>query len=176
MNRGSFTSPAVAVHNAPCLLMVLIGPPRPFLFEGDTDIPHALVQVIKGISMLGRYASSVILLVFSMSSAVVHAQGGGSLTYGAVSQAVPVNGGIWLVILFAVIAIVGFTVLRRQKLNATVGALLVITGVVSVISLGAYVQDSDAIPAAVQLDNPSGGSVPVPEGYQQYVNSSGVQL
>jgi hypothetical protein len=140
--------------------------------RGDRDFQRVLV----GRRVLGSLAA---LALYSVSG-VVLAQAGGSLTYAPVAAgngvtAVPVAGGFWLLGVAALLAGLGARRLRRRHVVSGVALL----GVAAALALGnfgqsALLSEAVAVSAEVELDNPEGGSVPVPQGLQSYLNTSGV--
>lgn len=128
--------------------------------------------------MNSRQMASIVagVLVFGASTPTI-AQNGGVLQYGPNAIGVPVGGGIALLVLGGLLAAAAFWVIRRGgNVNriATV-ATLAVAALVSWLSGAQIVHDAWAN-GGILLDNPSGGSVPVPEGQESYLNASGVTL
>ena len=101
---------------------------------------------------------------------------GGSLSYGPAGQAVPTGSGLWLGLLGILLAGFALFALHLHNKGSGMTTLLVVASSLVALAGGLYVQDAGAPPASVELDNPQGGTVTVPVGPLQYINTSGISL
>jgi hypothetical protein len=109
-------------------------------------------------------------------SAIAQAQTqtGGSMTYGPASAAVPISA-LFLVPLGIAMAFLGYRAIRKHGAAHLIGVLLMLGGVGTVVSSGFQVQEAVAS-AIIELSNPDGGTVDLPETSAEYRNTSGVPL
>ncbi len=108
------------------------------------------------------------------------AQSAGNLVYGPAPlatavQAVPLPV-LFLIPLGIAMAVSGVLFLRKYGSRHLLGSLLAAVGLATVLANGLYVQRVIALNPAIELTNPEGGNVVVPEGSQEYINVSGVDL
>lgn len=111
----------------------------------------------------------------------VIAQPTGSLTYApllgnsATTQPVPFPL-FWLFPLGLFLAAIGVRFIMKDGAGHTLGVLLAVGGAGALLASGIHMQRVIAQPPApVELNEPGGGTVVVPGGFQEYVNTSGVE-
>lgn len=125
--------------------------------------------------MMKRLTAVVCCITPLVFTSLAFAQGG-SLDYGPVGQAIPTGNGLWLALLGVLVVGFGSLALHRRANGKAMTTLLVVASSLVVLAGGLYVQDAGAPPASVELDNPRGGTVAVPVGPLQYINTSGISL
>ena len=129
-----------------------------------------------------RYALGITVTCLGVSPCTLAQSGSMSYTpaspvsAAASAQAIPTIGALGLLALAVVLGLLGFWALRSGHAGRALG--LLIAGLLSLafVAGGLSVPDAGAPPALVFLDNPAGGTVPVPESFQEYNNNSGVAL
>ncbi|MEZ5573728.1 MAG: midcut-by-XrtH protein [Halioglobus sp.] len=127
-----------------------------------------------------RVMAVVSFFITAVFSGLSYGQSG-SMNYAPTSamQAapVPIDGHWWLLLLALAVGGLGYRALRQHQAGRVVGMLLSFGLSLSLVAVGLYTQDAGAPPTpVVNLDNAAGGSVPVPDYFQEYLNNSGVEV
>lgn len=128
-----------------------------------------------------RVIAVFVFFITALISSLSYGQG--SMSYAptsamqAVAAPVPVDGNLWLLLLALAVGGLGYQVLRRQQAGRVAGILLGCSMALALVGGGLYIQDAGAPPLpVVNLDDVSGGDVIVPESFQEYRNTSGVEI
>ena len=130
--------------------------------------------------MYSRPTSALSIFLATLFSSLAYGQSG-SLSYvpASIAQAapVPIDGSLWLLLLALAIGGVSYWALRRRETGRVFGAILSVSASIALVVGGLYIKDVDAVaPPVVNLDSATGGSVVVPEYFQEYLNASGVEI
>jgi hypothetical protein len=124
--------------------------------------------------------SALFIFITTLFSCVVYGQSG-SLSYVPAATAqvlpVPINGNLWLLLLALTIGGLSYWALRRRDTGRLLGLILSASASIALVGSGLYIEDAGAPPQPViNLDSATGGSVAVPVQFQEYLNTSGVEI
>lgn len=126
-----------------------------------------------------KYQKILAAPLFLTSAASVFAQPSpiGTLNYGPLTS-VPVGGGMFLILLGAMLGMLAFWKLSRYGTRGNVASVaLIAMGAVAFSTIGGkMIHEAYAAQLTTALSNPAGGSVEIYSGYTEYENTSGVPL
>ena len=117
-------------------------------------------------------------LTLLVGSNPIMAQVVGTMDYeSGVYSSVPVGGGIFMLVLGALLGIAAFWKISRSGIsgNKAIAVFLTLGAATFALSGGQILQQASA-ESAKYLSSPTGGTVDVYAGYQEYENASGVPL
>jgi len=136
--------------------------------RSNKKIPVYLASLLAGISLLMGTTSAL-------------AQSVGSLEYSpdsvAAAAAIPVGGGLFLVLLGVLLAVLGYRKISLDRVSRHVlpGIFLGLLALSFTLAGGQLLYKANASDITY-LDNPNGDVVAIWSGYQEYQNTSGTLL
>ncbi|MCB1702448.1 MAG: midcut-by-XrtH protein [Halioglobus sp.] len=130
--------------------------------------------------MYSRPPCTLFVFITTLFCSLAYGQSG-SLSYFPTSMMqatpVPTDGNLWLLMLSVAIGGLSYWALRTRETGKILGVILSVSASIALVGGTLYIKNAGALQQAViNLDSSTGGTVDVPEHFQEYLNASGVEI